>query len=208
MSTRSGPGGSLQTPYRNLRPSGHQPPDLQDRGLKSTRPLGACARQLYTGRQSKVPKGTSIVDEQIQSGPGPQELFAEAVDGLQTGQVQMHVRHVGTSCFLSGKVATLKLFTVYFSPITFFFINTSTLFRLCSTCWMSVMAAWALFRFRQARITLAPLLAKCSAVALPMPVFPPGETPQSKNSHVALFTAGRILSLQSPSSTQDFDVMR
>lgn len=48
------------------------------------------------------------------------------------------------------------------------------------------MAAWALFRFRQARITLAPLLAKCSAVALPMPVFPPGEeTPQSKNSHVA-----------------------
>lgn len=48
------------------------------------------------------------------------------------------------------------------------------------------MAAWALLRFRQARITLAPLLAKCSAVALPMPVLPPGEeTPQSQNSQVA-----------------------
>lgn len=40
---------------------------------------------------------------------------------------------------------------------------------------MSATAAWALLRFRQARITLAPLLAKCSAVALPMPVFPPEE---------------------------------
>lgn len=60
------------------------------------------------------------------------------------------------------------------------------------------MAAWALFRFRQARITLAPLLAKWSAVALPMPVLPPGEeTPQGKNCHVALWRhwGGRIPSL-------------
>lgn len=58
---------------------------------------------------------------------------------------------------------------------------------------MSVMAAWALFRFRQARITLAPLLAKCSAVALPMPVLPPGEeTPQSQNSRVALLRHSRL----------------
>lgn len=60
-------------------------------------------------------------------------------------------------------------------------------FLPCSTCWMSVMAASALFRFRQARITLAPLLAKCRAVAFPMPVFPPEEeTPQGQNNHVAL----------------------
>lgn len=45
---------------------------------------------------------------------------------------------------------------------------------------MSLMAAWALLRFRQARITLAPLLARCSAVALPMPLFPPEEQQQSQ----------------------------
>lgn len=138
-STGSGPGGSLQTPYRNHRPSGHQPPDLQDSGLKSTRPLGACARQLYTGRQSKTSKGTSVVDEQIQSGPGPQELFTEAVDGLQTGQVQMHVRHVCTSCFLSGKVATLiqTIYCLFLSHHHFFPLIgplVSTLLYLLDVC--------------------------------------------------------------------------
>ena len=41
------------------------------------------------------------------------------------------------------------------------------------TCRISAMAASALSRFRQARTTRAPFLARSSAVALPMPVFPP-----------------------------------
>lgn len=48
-----------------------------------------------------------------------------------------------------------------------------TFFMLVPTCCMSLMASWALSRFRQARITRAPFLARCRAVALPMPVLPP-----------------------------------
>lgn len=43
---------------------------------------------------------TSVVDEQIQSGLHFQESFSEGADGLQTGEVQMHVDHVSTSCLL------------------------------------------------------------------------------------------------------------
>lgn len=42
---------------------------------------------------------------------------------------------------------------------------------------MSVTAAWALLSSLQARITRAPLLARSSAVALPIPVFAPGSKP-------------------------------
>lgn len=85
----------------------------------------------------------------------------------------------------------IELCAGYFSPTSTVFIVTSETSihwcLPCSTCWMSVMVASALFRLRQARITLAPLLAKCRAVAFPMPVFPPEEeTPQSENSHVSL----------------------
>lgn len=43
---------------------------------------------------------TSIVYEEIQSGLSLQEGLAEAVDGLETGQVQLHVQDVTISCFL------------------------------------------------------------------------------------------------------------
>lgn len=123
-----------------------------------------------TVNQSQVSKGTSVVDEQIQSGLSLQEMLTEAVDGLQVGQVQLHVRHVAASCFLSGRQEVLSCVLLSSLPSSCSFSMTGC---LCSTCWMSAMAAWALLRFRQARITLAPLLAKCSAVALPIPVFPP-----------------------------------
>lgn len=51
---------------------------------------------------------TSIVNEQIQPGLRFQESFAEATDGLQTGQVQRHVEHISTSCFLEQDHYSLK----------------------------------------------------------------------------------------------------
>lgn len=58
--------------------------------------------------QSEAPKGTSVVDQQVQSGAGFQEVVAEAVDGLQAGQVQLQVQHLAISCFLSGMRVVLK----------------------------------------------------------------------------------------------------
>lgn len=56
-------------------------------------------------------------------------------------------------------------------------LQTVDTWSLSLTLWMSVTAAWALLSSLQARITRAPLLARSSAVALPIPVFAPGNKP-------------------------------
>lgn len=70
---------------------------------------------------------TGVVDEQVQSGLGLQERLSEAADRLQTGQVQLHVEHVSTSCFLEQhhhRVRTMK--EIYFRGNTTSDLITST----------------------------------------------------------------------------------
>lgn len=61
-----------------------------------------------TVSQSEVSKGTSVVDQQVQSGTGFQEVVAEAVDGLQAGQVQLQVQYLAISCYLLGMQVVLN----------------------------------------------------------------------------------------------------
>lgn len=112
---------------------------------------------------------TGIVDEQIQSGLGLQEVLSEGVNWLQVRKIHPHEDDLLVPRFLRIRW-TRRYKSESWSQVSGceswsqVFIFTWTI-----SCTAASVLCWSL----QARMTLAPLLARPMAVSLPMPVLAP-----------------------------------